>query len=34
MRNKILEDLKEAMKSQDKEKLAVIRSIKDAMMLD
>ena len=34
MRNQILEDLKNAMKAQDKEKLAVIRMIKGAMQLE
>ena len=34
MRNKILEDLKSAMKSQDKEKLSVIRMIKAAVQMD
>lgn len=34
MREKILEDLKNAMKSQDKEKLAVIRMVKGAMQLE
>ena len=34
MRERILEDLKNAMKSQDKEKLAVIRMVKGAMQLE
>ena len=34
MREKILEDLKAAMKTQDKEKLAVIRMVKGAMQLE
>ena len=34
MRDKILEDLKMAMKSQDKETLAVIRMVKGAMQLE
>lgn len=34
MRNKILEDLKSAMKAQDKEKLSVIRMIKAAVQMD
>ncbi len=34
MREQILEDLKTAMKNQDKESLAVIRSIKGAMQLE
>lgn len=34
MRNKILEDLKLAMKAQDKEKLAVIRMIKGAIQME
>lgn len=34
MRNQILEDLKNAMKSQDKETLSVIRMIKGAMQLE
>ena len=34
MREQILEDLKTAMKNQDKETLAVIRSIKGAMQLE
>ena len=34
MRDKILNDLKEAMKSQNKEALLVIRSIKSAMQLE
>ena len=34
MRNQILEDLKMAMKAQDKEKLAVIRMVKGAMQLE
>ena len=34
MREKILEDLKTAMKEQDKEKLAVIRMVKGAMQLE
>ena len=34
MRNKILEDLKNAMKMQDKEKLAVIRMVKSAIQME
>ena len=34
MRNKILEDLVSAMKSQDKETLAVLRMVKGAMQLE
>lgn len=34
MREKILNDLKEAMKNKDKEKLAVIRMIKGAMQME
>ena len=34
MRNKLLEDLKEAMKAQDKELLSVLRMVKGAMQLD
>ncbi len=34
MRDKILDDLKEAMKAQDKEALSVIRGIKGAMQLE
>ena len=34
MREKILNDLKEAMKNKDKEKLAVIRMIKGAMQIE
>lgn len=34
MRERILEDLKNAMKSQDKEKLAVIRMVKGAISLE
>ena len=34
MREKILNDLKETMKNQDKQKLSVIRSIKEAIMLE
>ena len=34
MKNKILEDLKNAMKAQDKEKLSVIRSVKGALQLE
>ena len=34
MREKILNDLKEAMKNKDKEKLAVIRIIKGAMQME
>ena len=34
MRNQILEDLKNAMKSQDKELLSVIRMVKGAMSLE
>ena len=34
MRETILNDLKEAMKAQDKEKLAVIRMVKAAMQLE
>ena len=34
MRNKILEDLKSAMKAQDKEKLSVIRMIKGAIQME
>ena len=33
MRNQILEDLKTAMKNQDKEKLAVIRMVKGAIQM-
>ena len=33
MRDKILNDLKEAMKAQDKEKLSVIRMVKGAMQM-
>lgn len=34
MREKIINDIKEAMKSQDKEKLAVLRMVKGAMQLE
>ena len=34
MRENILNDLKETMKNQDKQKLSVIRSIKEAIMLE
>ena len=34
MRNKLLEDLKNAMKAQDKELLSVLRMVKGAMQLD
>lgn len=34
MRNRILEDLKEAMKSQDKKTLAVIRMVKGAIQME
>jgi uncharacterized protein YqeY len=34
MRDKIINDIKEAMKSQDKEKLAVLRMVKGAMQLE
>ncbi len=34
MRNRILDDLKEAMKAQDKDLLAVIRAVKGAMQLE
>ena len=34
MRNKILEDLKLAMKNQDKEKLSVVRMIKGAIQME
>ena len=34
MRNQILEDLKAAMKAQDKEKLSVIRMVKGAMQME
>lgn len=34
MREKILEDLKNAMKNQDKERLSVIRMVKGAMQLE
>lgn len=34
MRNQILEDLKQAMKAQDKLKLAVIRMVKGAMQME
>ena len=34
MRNQILEDLKMAMKAQDKEKLAVIRMVKGAIQME
>ncbi len=34
MRNQILEDLKSAMKAQDKVKLAVIRMVKSAMQME
>lgn len=34
MRNQILEDLKNAMKAQDKEKLAVIRMVKGAIQME
>jgi len=34
VKNKILEDLKNAMKAQDKEKLSVIRSVKGALQLE
>ncbi|MBR3199165.1 MAG: GatB/YqeY domain-containing protein [Bacilli bacterium] len=34
MRNQILEDLKNAMKAQDKPKLAVIRMVKSAMQME
>ena len=34
MRNKILEDLKAAMKAQEKEKLSVIRMIKGAIQME
>ena len=34
MRNKILEDLVAAMKSQDKEKLSVLRMVKGAVQLE
>lgn len=34
MRERILEDLKNAMKAQDKERLAVIRMVKGAMQLE
>lgn len=34
MKEKILEDLKQAMKNQDKEKLAVIRMVKGAITLE
>ena len=33
MRNQILEDLKIAMKNQDKEKLSVIRMVKGAIQM-
>ena len=33
MRNQILEDLKTAMKNQDKERLAVIRMVKGAIQM-
>ena len=34
MRDKILNDLKEAMKSQDKERLSVIRMVKGAIQME
>ena len=34
MRDKIINDIKEAMKSQDKEKLAVLRMVKGAIQLE
>ena len=34
MRERILNDLKEAMKAQDKEALAVIRMVKGAMQME
>lgn len=34
MRDKILNDLKEAMKAQDKVKLSVVRMVKGAMQLE
>lgn len=34
MREKIINDMKDAMKSQDKEKLAVLRMVKGAMQLE
>lgn len=34
MRNKILEDLKSAMKAQDKERLSVIRMVKGAIQME
>ena len=34
MRDKIINDIKEAMKIQDKEKLAVLRMVKGAMQLE
>jgi uncharacterized protein YqeY len=34
MRNQILEDLKQAMKNQDKEKLSVIRMVKGAIQME
>lgn len=34
MKNKILEDLKLAMKAQDKEKLSVVRMVKGAIQME